>query len=420
MGSVKYKVMDYIDRNFTQKIKRISENFSVIVITGARQVGKTTFIKHILQGKADYIEFDPVIDIENARKDPELFLNNHKTPLILDEIQYAPEIVSVIKRRLTNNKAPGQYYLTGSQQWNVLKTMAESLAGRAVIIELSGFDFMESAGASNPGSWLDRYLNDPITFLRTDFNILNSPFSLLETIFRGFLPDALHHPLDVLNEFHHSYIRTYIERDIRLLADISDFQQFSRFYRLTGALSGQEVNYSKIGRDIGITPGTSKRWLDILSATFQYLEIPAFSLNAVKRLSNKPKGYLIDSGLICFSLAISSPTAINTNPGWGHIFESMIVNDINKKIALMPFKPNIYHWRTHAGAEVDLLLEIDGKYFPIEIKGKTHPGRNDTRGISAFRETYPGIDIQPGLVIAPTDKILKISDNDYTVPYNIY
>ena len=214
---MKYKVMNYVDRNFTQKIRKISENFSVIVVTGARQVRKTTYMKHILQGEADYVEFDPVIDIENARRDPELFLNNHKTPLILDDIQYAPEVVSAIKRRLTNNKAPGQYYLTGSQQWNVLKTMAESLAGRAVIIELSGFDFMESAVKSNSTSWLDRYLNDPITFLNSDFDILNSPFSLLETIFRGFLPDALHHPLEVLNEFHHSYIRTYIERDIRLL-----------------------------------------------------------------------------------------------------------------------------------------------------------------------------------------------------------
>lgn len=413
--------MEYVTRHIHEKLHNIFSTFSVMIVTGARQVGKTTVLRRHFS-ECEWIEFDPIIDIENAKSDPELFLDNHPPPLILDEIQYVPQLIPVLKRRISKEKRPGQYILTGSQQWEVLKNISESLAGRAVITDMYGFDlgeFADSGAYPNQGNWLARFLQDSSGFLSSDYEIEPVPVTLSELLYRGFLPEAKYIPLELIHEFHNSYIRTYIERDVRLLANIEDHAQFARFFKLTAALSGQEVNYSKLGKDIGVTPATGKKWLSILNATYQHIEIPPFSLNTIKKISNKPKGFISDSGLMSHSLVISDPNGILHHPAWGHLFESMVIMDIKKKINILPFKPAMYHWRSHSGGEIDLLLELNGKYYPIEIKSKSRPSRRDTSGITAFRKTYPGLNIMPGLVIAPTDKILKISDEDYTVPYNL-
>jgi uncharacterized protein len=413
--------MEYITRHISEKLHKIFSTFPVMIVTGARQVGKTTLLRrHFPQ--CEYIEFGPVVDVKNARTDPELFLDNHPPPLILDEIQYVPELIPVIKRRISEDKRPGQYILTGSQQWEVIKNISESLAGRAIIIDMYGFDISEFSNTKedrNGKNWLARFLQNSGKFLSSDYEIEPLPVTLTELLYRGFLPEAKFLPLELIYNFHNSYIRTYIERDVRLLRNIEDHAQFARFFKLTAALSGQEINYSKLGKDIGVTPATGKKWLSILNATYQHIEITPFSLNTVKKISSKPKGIISDSGLMCHSLVISSPDGILQNPAWGHLFESMVIMDIIKKINMLPFKPAVFHWRSHSGAEIDLLLELDGKFYPIEIKSKSRPSRRDTTGITAFRKTYPQLTIMPGLVIAPTDKILKISDNDYAVPYNL-
>jgi hypothetical protein len=392
-----------------------------MIVTGARQVGKTTLLRRHFT-ECEYIEFDPIVDVENARSDPELFLDNHHPPLILDEIQYVPQLIPVIKRRVSKEKHPGQYILTGSQQWEVLKNVSESLAGRAVLIDMHGFDiseFSDSQKGRIQENWLTRFLKNSSEFFSSDYEIEPLPVTLTELLYRGFLPEAKFLPLELIYEFHNSYIRTHIERDVRLLVNIEDHAQFARFFKLTAALSGQEVNYSKLGKDIGVTPATGKKWLSILNATYQHIEIPPFSLNTVKRISSKPKGIITDSGLMCHSLVISNPEGILHHPAWGHIFETMVLMDLIKKINVMPFKPALYHWRSHSGGEIDLLLELDGKYYPIEIKSKSRLSRKDTTGFTAFRKTYPQLTIMPGLIIAPTDTILKISDTDFTVPYNL-
>jgi predicted AAA+ superfamily ATPase len=409
--------MEYIQRNLAKKLTRLFKHYPAVALIGARQVGKTTLLKNVMKDIADYVVFDPVIDVENARQDPELFLDNHSIPIILDEIQYAPEVVPVIKRRIDKNRKPGQYLLTGSQQWGVLKSMAESLAGRVAIIELDGFDFREAADIPINQTWIERYLTNTNDFFNlNEDQVIHPKYKLTEQIFRGWFPEALSIPLDILNNFSNSYLRTYIERDVRLVGDISDYQLFGRFFKLVGALSAQEINFSQIGRDIGITPQTSKKWMDILKSTFQWVEVPAFSSNTIKRISGKPKGYLTDSGLMCYSLAVSTPHALTSHPLWGNIFESMAVRDILKQINVSELNPNIFHWKTHAGAEVDLLLELDGKYFPIEIKATTRPTKKATQGISALRKTYPNLTIEKGIVLCPCETIFPLSQNDYAVP----
>jgi predicted AAA+ superfamily ATPase len=206
---------------------------------------------------------------------------------------------------------------------------------------------------------------------------------------------------------------------VRLLAEVADWQLFGRFLQLAAALSGQEVNHSQLGRELGLTPQTAGRWLTILVATFQWFEVPAFSGNAIKRVSSRSKGYIGDTGLLCSGQAISSPYAIGGHPLWGAIFETAAAAELRKQISLISPKPNLYHWRSYGGAEVDFLVELDGRYYPIEAKAKSIPDRRDATSITAFRKQYPALAIGPGLVLAPTDRMMQITENDFALPWDI-
>lgn len=408
----------YIDRAISKRLVELTKHFSCVVVVGARQVGKSTLLQHVFND-FNYVVFDPVIDVENARRDPELFLNNRRYPLILDEIQYAPELLPVLKRRIDKDKIPGQYILTGSQQWGVLKNVAESLAGRAVFVDLEGVSLEEISGNLSPETcWLSRWLTNPQELISNPPERLTLPYTLYEHLWRGSLPKAQFLPLDTIVDFQSAYQRTYVERDIRLLANISDLQLFGRFVRLVAACTAQEINFTQLGRDLGIHPATARDWLNLLKESFQWLEHPAYTGNAIKRISLKPKGYFADTGQVCFSQAISTPNALGGHPLWGPIFETAVVNEIEKQCTCMPSPPIAYHWRSHGGAECDILLERDGTFYPIEVKATTRPSRGDTSGFRAFRATYPHLKIAPGLVIAPTDLFQQLSENDYVLPWD--
>jgi uncharacterized protein len=410
--------MKYLDRLLGNRLRQLASTFPAVVVVGARQVGKSTLITHTFGSSADYVVFDPVIDVENARRDPELFLDNHPArPLLLDEIQYAPQLVPVLKRRIDRDARPGSFVLTGSQQWEVMRALAESLAGRAVFLDLEGFCFAEVAGIERAGNWLESWLDDPQRFIASHPRPLAADVPLYEWLWRGTLPQARILPLETIPDFHAGYLRTYVERDVRLLADVSDWQLFARFVRLAAALTAHEINASQLGRDIGVTPQTATRWLDMMRATFQWFDLPAFSGNQVKRVSRKAKGHIADTGFACAALAISSHRALASHPALGDLFETAICAEIRKLAAAIPTPPRFHHWRSAGGAEVDLLLERDGRFFPLEIKVKSRPSRGDTRGISAFRKTYPRLDVQPGLVIAPAEKMVRISEHDYAMPW---
>ncbi len=410
--------MIYKPRILAGKFQHMIEAFAVVAVSGARQVGKSTLLKHELP-KWDAVVFDPVLDVGGARKDPELFLDNHPPPLILDEIQYAPELVGAIKRRVDRDKRPGMYVLTGSQQWSVLKALGESLAGRVVFLDLEGFCLSEIAAASAGEHWLKRYLDDPAAFVASPTERLPPSRTVHEQLWRGFLPEVDSLDAGLIGEFHRAYLRTYIERDARVVADVDDWQQFGRFVRLVGALTAQEINHSQLGRELGVTPQTAQRWLTTLRATFQWFEVPAYHGSAVKRVSGKPKGYIADTGLACSLHMLSSPQALDGNPLTGALFETAVVAEIRKLAAAMTAPPSIYHWRIYSGAEVDLLLERDGTFHPIEVKLASQPARNDTRGITSFRENHPELKVAPGLVIAPTAATARVSDLDYAVPWDL-
>lgn len=412
--------MDYpfIPRAASTRLEKIFKNFSCLVLTGARQVGKSTLLENLFPQIPKFV-FDPIVDIHNARKEPELFLRNNPPPLILDEIQYAPELVPVIKRKVDELKKPSLYILTGSQQWSVLKQITESLAGRAIIAHLEGFSLGELAQPQAKGSWLERWLDNPDQFIQEKSERLKLPFSLLEQLWRGFLPETQFLELDLIPNYQSSYQKTYIEKDIRLLADISDVQEFNRFIKLAAALVAQEMNYSQLGREIGITPQTAKRWLNLLISTFEWFEIPAFSNNPLKKTSLKPKGYFSDTGQICYSQMISSKNGIMAHPLWGAIFENAVIAEIRKQCFYMSTPPSLYHWRVHSGAEVDLLLERDGKFFPIEVKTTARPTKKDSFGLNAFRENHANLNVQKGLIIAPCEDKYAVTELDWVIPWDV-
>lgn len=411
--------MKYKERVSSQRLERLVAHFPVVVVSGARQVGKSTLIRHQFPG-LDMVVFDPVVDVGNARADPELFLDNHPTPLILDEVQYCPEIVPCIKRRVDRARSPGMYILTGSQQWSVIKSISESLAGRAVFLDLEGFSLAEICESNARPSWLERYLDDPANFVAADQHPrLPLKETLYERLWRGWLPETDPLPTDLTEDYFAAYMRTYVERDVRLLLDVDDWQQFGRFVQMAAALSSQEVNYSHLGREIGVTPQTARRWLAVLKATFQWYETPPYHGNSIKRIASKPKGYFADTGLACHLARISTPTALGGHPMGGALFETAVFSEIRKLMLPLARKAQVHHWRAHSGSEVDLLLERDGMLYPIEVKMGSRLSRKDTRGIQSLRTNYPATQIAPGLVIGPVERFESLSESDFAAPWDM-
>lgn len=408
----------YKERLITERLQKLTASFPAVIVCGARRVGKSTLVQHVFPDR-DIVVFDPVIDIGNARKDPDLFLDNHPAPVVLDEIQYAPELVAAIKRRIDKNRKSGQYIITGSQQWHVMKSIAESLAGRAVFLNLEGFSLAEIYRQAKQKIWLQRWLEDPDKFkIHAKPSRLKHKRTLYEQLWRGWLPEADSLRLELIPDFYNSYLQTYIERDIRLISDVSDWQLFGRFIRILAALTAQEINYSQVGRELGITPQTAQRWIAMLSATFQWFEVPAYSGNTIKRISNKPKGYITDTGFACALQMLSTQKSLGGHPLTGALFETAVVGEIRKLCSKLATPPRMYHWRSHGGAEVDLILERDGIFYPIEVKMTSNPSRDDTKSITACRMTYPRLNMSPGLVICPTENFYKISENDYALPWD--
>jgi len=407
----------YRYRLLSTRLLRFTDHFPVTVVSGARQVGKTTLLQHLFP-RLDYVVFDASLDIEGARRDPDLFLRNHPPPLILDEIQYAPEVVAAIKRAVDRaGSAPGQFILTGSQQWQVLKTLAESMAGRAAFLELQGFSLPELSDSQ--GCWLGQWLSAPDQFQEWTRTSGYYPGDLQTWLWKGFLPGAQTLPDDLVADFWGGYHRTYVERDARLIGEIQNWQEFGRFIGLMTALTAQEINYSQLGREIGITPQTSKRWLTILEATFQWFALPAFSGNPIKRVSLRPKGHLADTGLACYHARLSAPRRLGSHPLFSALFESAMVQELRKQAATLGISPSWSHWRSAGGAEVDLLLEKDGTLYPFEFKLTTNPSRRDVSGIAAFKTAHPGRHVGRGAVVCAVERPRWITDDIMAIPWNL-
>ena len=410
--------MKYRLRIAENKIKNFAANSKVVLVTGARQAGKSTLLKHAFPDHKTVV-FDIYADLYGARRDPDLFLDNFLAPVILDEIQYAPELTSAIKRRVDETDKKGLYLLTGSQNLGVLNTIRESLAGRVLILNLHPMSYSETLGLGGKGCWISTYLKNPESLL-TKKKISLESGNLLQHLWRGGLPGLLDLDDSLVQDYLRSYVETYILRDILTQENIQDRDKFVRFLGLCAALTGQEINHSQFGREVGISPKTVERWLHLLDRTYQWYELPPYHGNTIKRLSGKRKGHLNDTGLACHLQRISSPEALLVSPLLGSIFETWVFNEIKRQMIGLTSQPNMYHWRTTSGAEVDIILEIDGKYYPIETKFSSNLSRSDASGIRAFHETYQGkINIMTSLVIYAGRECYRLRENVIAIPWDL-
>jgi len=410
----------YLTRQFEEKVRIYAKHFKVVLILGARQVGKSTLLDHIFPD-LKHIVFDPVADRFQVRSDPDLFLQNFPGPIILDEVQYVPELLPAIKRMVDQSDAKGQYFLTGSHNLMMLKQIAESMAGRVGIIELAPLSLYELAGNGNvANNWLSQYLQDPEKFIHCNHTQLNYSKGLYETIWRGGMPGVLDFPLNLVGDYFKSYLQTYLERDVRLVEQVEDLTAFSRFLGILSMLTAQEINHAQLGRELGIPAKIVSRHLAIMQTCYQWHEVLPYYGNTLKRLSKKRKGYFFDTGIACYLQYIPNIESLASHPNLGALFETWVINQVKILSSVLSPSPQIYHWRTNAGAEVDILLEMNNTFYPIEVKCKVNLTKHDARGIMAFRDSYPELKIARGLIIYAGEIVYPINQNVIAIPWKIF
>jgi uncharacterized protein len=404
--------MHYIPRHLEAKLTEAYEQEKIVLLLGARQVGKSTLLKHCFSD-LNYFTLDPIFDEYGLKTQPDLFLKSFPPPLILDEVQFYPELLSALKRFVDQQDQTGLYLLTGSQNFSMLKTVSESMAGRVAILELNPMTFLERYEIASP-YWVDLFLNgEPLVGAVEPAEI---PDSIYDILWRGQLPGYVSKKESFAETFFSSYIRTYIERDVRILADIKNLDDFSKFVRLIAMLSGQEINASELGRELGVANSTAILWKNVLKNSFLWNELEPYHGNSIKRLSKKAKGYLFDTGLLCYLSMIDSPMTLARHPRAGAIFETFVVNTLLYYLKSHQGCPLFSHWRAASGQEVDLVLERGGKLYPIEMKFKTQLDSSDLRGLESFMKTYSNAEM--GVIVYAGDVCRYLADNIVAVPWN--
>jgi predicted AAA+ superfamily ATPase len=282
---------------------------------------------------------------------------------------------------------------------------------------LPGLALCEWRGQST-GGWLSTWLKNADAMESAFTGYRSAGERPSNRIWRGAFPEVQGLSENVLPGWFLGYTSTYLQRDVRLLLESRDESQFATFLSLCAALTAQEVNAAQLGRDIGLAHTTARRWLDVLKGTYQWLELPAYTRNSIKRVSQRAKGHLWDTGLACHLMRISSPEAVPGHPAFGSLFESWVIGDCLRQLQAEATLPAAWHYRRHSGAEVDLVLERDGKLHPIEVKASSNPGPRDARGIVAFQDEYRA-QAAPGLVVHAGERILRFSDRCLGIPFDL-
>lgn len=390
-----YKILPYylpmfLPRILTKKLHRLAENFPAVVLTGARQAGKTTLLRERFPDYR-YISLDLPSNAEMAETAPEDLLRRHPAPVIIDEVQYAPGLFRFLKARIDADRhAHGQYLLTGSQKFTLMRSVSDSLAGRCGLCELETLSLAEAAPAGD--------------------------LPLESFIVRGGYPELYRNPRLEKGDFYEAYIAAYLERDVRALLKVRELRDFERFLRALALRSGQTLNKAELARDVGISAPTANEWISVLQASNQiHLLEPWFS-NKTKALVKSPKVYIADSGLLCHLLGIRSTEDLLGSSLRGAIWETFVFSELRKQ---RPEGVDYWYWREQKGTEVDFLLHAGGRFDLLECKWSTHPDRNDTRHLATVSRFIGHENIRTREIICRTQAPYKIPLKDGSPPVNV-
>jgi len=377
----------WIDRHSEILVRRMAEQFPAVLITGVRQAGKTSLLRHLYPA-ASYLSLDLPANAEAANTAPERLLEQYPEPVIIDEIQYAPSLLRHLKYRIDRQKTPGQYFLTGSQVFELMQGVSESLAGRCAILNLHTLSLAE---------------------------LLDAGQAMEETayIFRGGYPELYLDTEAAL--WFPAYVATYLERDVRNILRVVDLQDFNRFIRACALRSSQILNYSDLARDTGIAPNTARKWLGLLQTSAVIVLIEPYYGNRTKRLIKAPKLVFVDTGLAAFLSGFRSAAELFASYLAGAFWESHVFGQIIRHVAAQGSSMPIHYWRTANGQEVDLVIEqAGGAVMAIECKWKEHPDIADAAGLRALAETEEGR-VKKKYIVCRTKATYKLSDGTWVV-----
>jgi predicted AAA+ superfamily ATPase len=406
--------MSYIKRSMEEVFLGLSREYPAILMTGPRQVGKTTLLQKLAaeQGEErEYISLDDLNERSLAKTDPAMFFQVHKPPVFIDEVQYAPELFPYIKLHIEKHHKPGDFWLTGSQLFKLMKGVQESLAGRVALLHLSTLSQQEicQSGDATP--------------FRVDFDWLAtrqssrqaaSVSAIYERIFAGGMPALISGKYTNRAAFYQSYIGTYLDRDVKELSGTIDSLKFLNFITATAALTGQLVNYKAIADDCEIDQSTAKSWLRILETLGIIFYLHPYSNNTLKRTIKTPKLYFFDSGLVAYLTRWSSAETLQSGAMNGAILENYVVSEIVKGYQNAGIEPYLYYYRDKDNKEIDILLESDGKLFPLEIKKTATPGSQLARVFKVIDKSTMARG--SGAVLCMAEKLGALDRDNLVVP----
>lgn len=392
-----------------------SKQFPALLLTGARQVGKTTFLQHLCEDSRTYITLDDPASRSLANEDPALFMKRFEPPVLIDEIQYAPNLMPFIKMAVDRSKKTGLFWLTGSQQFLMMKGISETLAGRVAILNLLGF-----SGRERYRSNLDIKPFIPerqMPASRAPYVKKANLKRIYKDIWTGSFPALIAGPARNKELYYSSYLQTYLQRDVRNLTQVGDEISFLKFVRACAARTGQLLNLSDIAKDTDISIPTAKNWLSILQASFQVYLLQPYHSNITKRLIKTPKLYFLDTGLCSYLTEWASPETLESGAMSGAIFETYVLGELLKSYWHKGVKPVLYYYRDKDKKEIDFLMEQNQKLYPIEVKKAGMPKKDWVKSFSALQKLKK--DIGNGVVVSMVESTFPIDDNNDAVPITI-
>ena len=403
----------YIKRSLEPVLMRAVDEFPAVVLTGPRQSGKTTLLRHLFGGSCRYISLEPPDVRAAAREDPRAFLEAFPPPIIFDEAQYAPDLFPYIKERIDEDRqTAGQYLLTGSQNLSLTQDISESLAGRAAMLRLLPLSRREAEGRPDLAlPWEAERTPAPTTARRFSYK------GLWEAFLRGGYPEPFTHPERDTALWHGSYVQTYLERDVRSLRQVGDLTGFQSFLNVLAARSGQLLNLTDVAKDIGVAVNTIKAWLSVLEATYQVIVLRPYFANVGKRLVKTPKVYFTDVGTLCHLAGLRDAAHAASGPMGGAIMETAVLSEIVKCATHRGLAPRVFFWRTRAGTEVDILVESNRKLVPIEVKLSATPRPGMATSIRTIQKDL-GPEAVPGYVVHPGDVRLPLGPGATALPFS--